>query len=285
MRGDRHEFKIDVSGLIPEAQPVVLQAAEVFIRHTRPWFIGLACFGSAVKGWFLPGFSDIDFHLYLEDAAFTNLEELSLPVKLCLAIQRDLARVDPAPFAYIDGGAERAYIPPGHVGPVPGNTWLVAGRMPVSQATPAELVAEARASLAQLEVQPVFLTPGLLHTGQSHGDLALTVRSLTQAVWPTLFQALVLMRPDPMLVWATPKDQAIRLLPVDSPIGQAAQVFWASLLNYHQSMAKAGGNEAIEPALAVIQDGVAFLESAKAWYEASSYVLADPNPAEGTTKY
>jgi hypothetical protein len=60
------EIKIDVSGLVQEARPVALQAAEIFIRHTRPWFIGLTCFGSATKGWVVPAFSDIDFHLYLK---------------------------------------------------------------------------------------------------------------------------------------------------------------------------------------------------------------------------
>jgi hypothetical protein len=265
----KYEFKIDVSGLVPEAQPVARQAAEIFIRHTRPWFIGLACFGSAVRGGFIPAFSDIDFHLYLEDPAFTDLEELSLPLDLCLAIQRELARVEPAPFAYIDGGAERASIPPGHVGPVPGNVWLVVGRLPVREATPAELVDEARAGLARLSPQPVFLTPSLLHTGQSHGDLALTVRRLTQAVWPTLFQLLVLMSPDPIRVWATPKDQAIRQLPADTPAGQAIRDFWTSQQTYTQLLRAPRGNDRLEAALAVIRHGVAFLETVKVWYVAN----------------
>jgi hypothetical protein len=264
------EITIDVSGLVPEARLIVRKAAEIFIRHTRPWFIGLSCFGSAVRGGFFPGFSDLDFHVYLEDAAFTDQEELSLPLDLCLAIQRDLARVDPAPFAYLDGWAERAFIPPGHVGPIPGNTWLVAGRLPVDDAAPAEVVAEARATLARLCPQPVFLTHSLLHIGRSHGDLALTVRSLTQAVWPTVFQVLVLMSPDPMQVWATPKSQALQLLPADIPVGRAARVFWESQQNYLRLMAKPGRNDTLESALAVIQHGVAFMETAKAWYEANA---------------
>ena len=62
--------------------------------------------------------------------------------------------------------------------------WVVAGRLPVRPATADEVVAEARESLARLRTQPEFLTPGLLHTGRGKGELALTVRSLTQAVWP-----------------------------------------------------------------------------------------------------
>jgi hypothetical protein len=139
----------------------------------------------------------------------------------------------------------------------------VAGRLPVSEATPVELVAEAHAALRRLRPQPAFLTPSLLHTGRSHGDLALTVRSLTQHIWPTLFQVLVVMSPDPMQVWTLPKDQAIRMLPPDTPVGRAAQAFWASLLSYHQSLGKAGGNDAIEAALDVIKQSVAFLETVK----------------------
>ncbi len=268
MSGDN--LTIDVSGLVPEARPVAYQAAEVFIRHTRPWFIGLSCFGSAVKGGFFPAFSDIDFHVYLENSAFIDLEALSLPLDLCMAIQRDLAQIDLGPFAYLDGGAERAYIPPGHVGPVPGNQWLIAGRMPVAEATPADLLAEARGSLARLRPQPDFLTDSLLHTGRSRGDLSLTVRSLTQVVWPTLFQVLVLMSPEPMRVWASPKEQAVRLLSADTKAGQAAQIYWESLQNYYRSLTKPGENGALEQALAVIRHGVAFLEAAKAWYEANS---------------
>ena len=80
---------LDVSRLAPEAHPIARAVAEVFLAHTRPWFIGLVCFGSAARGGVIPGASDLDFHLYLDDAAFS--EEGNLPLDLCMAIQRDLA--------------------------------------------------------------------------------------------------------------------------------------------------------------------------------------------------
>ncbi|HTK07018.1 MAG TPA: hypothetical protein VL485_07615 [Ktedonobacteraceae bacterium] len=55
----------DVSPLTPIAQPIVLQAAEIYYRHLSPWLIGLLVHGSAYKGGFIPGCSDIDLKLYL----------------------------------------------------------------------------------------------------------------------------------------------------------------------------------------------------------------------------
>lgn len=51
---------IDISPVVPAAQASVLRAAEVFERHTGPWLVGLLIHGSALKGGFIPGCSDID---------------------------------------------------------------------------------------------------------------------------------------------------------------------------------------------------------------------------------
>ena len=85
----------DVSGLVPDAQAVALAVAEVYYKLTTPWFVGLTCFGSAVKGGILPGASDIDFHLYLTDGAFSAADTLHLD--LAIAIHTELAQIDPAP--------------------------------------------------------------------------------------------------------------------------------------------------------------------------------------------
>ncbi|MEO7003466.1 MAG: hypothetical protein ABI068_16690 [Ktedonobacterales bacterium] len=51
---------IDVSRLMVEAQPIARAAAEVYLRHTTPWFVGLVAHGSALKGGFIAGCSDVD---------------------------------------------------------------------------------------------------------------------------------------------------------------------------------------------------------------------------------
>jgi hypothetical protein len=255
-------INIDVSGLVPEARQTARQVAELFYRHTRPWFIGLVGFGSAVKGAVIPGASDIDFHLYLKDDIFVNPDALTLPLDLSLTIQRGLAQIDPSPFAYIDGGPERAVIPPGHVGPVPGAYHLIAGRLPVPEATSDSLKAEARAGLDRLDPIPGFLTEGLFHAGTSHGTLDLTVRRLAQVVWPVIFQVLALQQEDACAVWALPKDQAVLALAPDSPPGQAARAFYQAALTYY----KAAGQERLDLAFIFIEQGVLFRQAAKDWW-------------------
>lgn len=252
------DIPFDVSGLLPAAQPVAHAVAQVYWKHTHPWFVGLLCFGSVAKGSIIPGASDIDFHLYLEDAAFTS--EGTLPLELCLRIHRDMAQIDPAPLRYIDGGIERvAPLEEGHVGPVPGAYRLIAGRLPIPEATAQDLREQAYWSLSRLVPIPPFLTEGLLHHGQSHGQLALTLRMFSQRVWPVLFQVLCLQQDDPLAVWCLPKEQAVKLLAQDSMMGQQITTFDAAVRAYYPT------ESSLEQALAIICHGVAFLEAARAW--------------------
>ncbi len=65
---------IDISGMVPEARPIVQEAAAVYLKYTQPWFVGLIAHGSAVKGGFIPGCSDIDFQLYLTQMLTPKLD-------------------------------------------------------------------------------------------------------------------------------------------------------------------------------------------------------------------
>lgn len=40
---------MDVSRLVPEAQPIAAAAGEVYLRHTQPWFVGLVAHARAVR--------------------------------------------------------------------------------------------------------------------------------------------------------------------------------------------------------------------------------------------
>jgi hypothetical protein len=205
------KITFDVSGLIPEAQNVAREVSAIYWQHTQPWFVGLACFGSAVKGGVIPGASDIDFHLYLEDVAFTATNVLRLDI--ALAIQADLAQINPAPFRYIDGGAETGWLPEGHMGSIPGTYHLIAGRDPIAKATVAQVQAQARWSLARITPLPPFVSEGLLQHGAGRGQLALTVRSLCQVVWPTLYQVCCLRQADAMQVGNFRSRQSLRSSP------------------------------------------------------------------------
>lgn len=247
----------DVSGIMPEGRETAAAVARVLWEHSKSWFVGLVCFGSAVKGGFIPGASDLDIHLYLNDAAFASPALLRLDI--ALAIQADLARINPAPFRYIDAGAESGELPEGHVGPIPGNYHLVAGVLPVAEATVEQLVAQAKWSLERLVPLPPFVSEGLLHHGAGRGQLALTVRALCQTVWPVLYQVCCLRRSDALRVWQLPKQQVIPLLPPDEPMGQTLRTFHSAMMAYYP------GETSLTDALRVIETAVAFLQTAADW--------------------
>ena len=71
-------MEADTSHLAPAAQRIASRAAVVYLEHTQPWFIGLLAHGSAYKGGYIPGCSDIDFQLYLDPVAFTSAGTLPL---------------------------------------------------------------------------------------------------------------------------------------------------------------------------------------------------------------
>lgn len=98
---------LDLSRVVPAARPVIEAAAQVYLRHTEQWLLGLLIHGSALKGGFISGCSDIDLQIYLRSEAFTLYGQL--PLEICSAIQRDLARIDPHPFQYIQGVHTLAY--------------------------------------------------------------------------------------------------------------------------------------------------------------------------------
>jgi len=251
------QVTFDVSGLIPEAQTLASEVAAIYWKHTHPWFVGLVCFGSAVKGGLIPGASDIDFHLNLEAAAFTATDVLRLDI--ALAIQADLAAINPAPFRYIDGGAETGRLPEGHIGPIPGTYYLLAGREPMAEATLAQVQAQARWSLARIDPLPAFVSEGLLQHGAGRGQLALTVRALCQTVWPALYHVCCLRQADAIQVWQLPKPAVIALLPPDEPLGRTMRAFNQAVWTYYPL------ETSLADALQVIKSGVDFLQAVKEW--------------------
>ena len=250
----------DLSRVIPEAKSIVQAAAKVYLHHTSPWFVGLLVHGSALKGGFIPGCSDVDLQLYLDASAF-NVQG-SLPFELCLSIHRELSKIDPAPFRYIQCYAWSDNLREEHVGPIPGAYHLVAGKLPVVEATDQQLRASAKKALAEFDPEPVSTLHGLLSHGG--GRLETRVRWLCTDVWPKLYQVLTLQYDDAPRIWGLPKQQAIALLPQDTPLGKAIRAFYQAVQIYYPAEAS------VEQALAVIERGVDFLKAAKAWWSEKS---------------
>ncbi len=243
---------LDLSRVVPEAQAVVEKAAVVYMHHAGRDFVGLIAHGSAVKGGFIAGCSDVDLQLHLKTSAFD--ENGLLPFERTVAIHRDLAHIDPAPFRYIQcyafGGAQRE----GWVGPIPGAYTVLAGVLPVDEATPDELRASADALLRDLD-------PGgrLGDTLLDHGEarLARQTRLLCTVVWPALFCWLIVRGGDPVAVWNLSKLQAIAALPPDTAAGREIRLFYDAVLAHYPAEASTDG------ALEVLVRGVRFVRAVK----------------------
>src|SRR3989440_12547381 len=163
MLSDQRRERLDISRLVPEAQAIVHVSATVYLHLLGQWCMGVLVHVSVLKGDYIPCCSDIDFQLYLESAAFTQKGQL--PLDVCLALQRDLAQIEPFPFQYIQGHA----LPPspwkGYLGPIPGAYHVVAGTLPLPEATGEELRLPAGTALGKAEPPLGDLTEGLLVEG------------------------------------------------------------------------------------------------------------------------
>lgn len=248
----------DVSGLVPEARSIARQVADVYLRHTAPWFMGLIAHGSAVKGGVIPNCSDIDFQLYLHEIAFSWQGQL--PLELGFAIRRDLEGIDLAPFRYLQCYARRSESQGNLVGPIPGAYHLIAGELPVPEATAQDLRRSARRALDELDAAPSFLMGKLLGPGGVR--LERNIRLLCTKVWPVLYQVLTLQDQgrDPVALWCRTKEEAISCLPHDTPLHTTIQAFHRAVWAYYPS------EDSLENALSVMQTGITFLEAVDTWW-------------------
>ncbi len=244
---------MNVDPLVPEARAIVEKAASVYIHHTQRSFVGLIVHGSALKGGFIPGCSDIDMQLYVTREAFV---EGHLPLEQTVAIHRDLARIDLTPFRYIQCYAFSTRMPSGWLGPVPGAYHVIAGRLPIPEASADELFEGARSSLENLHVLSPYLWDNLLEHGG--GRLARLARLICTDVWPALFQLLIVRGMDPIAAWCLTKQQALDALPASGEAGAAIRAFYDALLSYYPA------EDSVDDALNVLIRGVAFLRAAKA---------------------
>ncbi len=247
---------LDLSPVIPVAKPITEAAARVYLRHTEPWLLGLLVHGSALKGGFIPGCSDIDFQVYLRSEAFTFYSQL--PLELCSAIQRDLALIDPHPFGYIQGYALPPVQRPAFIGPIPGAYHMLTGRLSVPEANESDLQRSAHEKLATIDERIAYYCQGLLDHGS--GKLERLVRFLCTDIWPTLYSLLTIGEQDGLRIWRLPKTATIALLKQGSELAQTAHAFYDSLHVYYPQA------NSVDNAIGVIERGIAFFQAARTWW-------------------
>lgn len=247
--------KLALERVVPEARQIVQAAAEVYLRHTEQWCIGLLIHGSALKGGFIPGCSDVDLQLYLQPEAFTAYGQL--PLEICCTIQRDLASIDPRPFQYIQGYALPPIVRPGYIAAIPGTYHMLTGTLPVPEASEEDLQRSARTALTGMDRLISNYCRGLLDHGA--GKLERQVRFLCTDVGPTLCHILTIQEQNGIHVWSLPKPEVIALLPQESPLALRTRAFYQLLQTYYSL------ENSLENAIRVIEAGIAFFEEVKIW--------------------
>lgn len=248
----------DVARLEPEARPIARAAAEVYVRHTRPWLIGLLAHGSALKGGFIPGCSDLDMQLFLAEDAFDR--DGRLPLTLGLAIQRDLASISLGPFQYIQCYARSPKPHDNMGGPIPGAYHMLLGALPVPEASAEDLRVSARRALAGMRPTPDYIQSGLLT--YSKPRLERHARLLCTDVWPFVYHVLSLAESDPIAIWRLPKAEAIAMLPTAMALRIEAEAFLRVVRSGY------AGEQSPEQFIAIIAQGVAFRTAVANWYSA-----------------
>lgn len=248
----------DVAPLKPEARPIARAAAMIYARYTDRWLIGLLAHGSALKGGYIPGCSDLDLQLYLSDEAFDA--DGRFPFAVGLSIQRELADVALGPFQYIQCYARRATPHGGWVGPIPGAYHMLYGHLPIPEATAAELRDSAQRALASLRITPDYIADGMLE--YSRERLERHARLLCTDVWPLVFHILTLESADPIAVWRLPKTEAVPLTPETCDVRATAQAFLGVVCAAYERPFVA------ERFIALLAAGVTFRQAAVGWYQA-----------------
>lgn len=174
---------------------------------------GIILHGSAVKGGVIPGYSDIDFMVFLAPDAFD--ERGKLPDEAAFAMQE---RIGPMPWREAGFGYPQAYfydvrtLPEWWTGPVPGAYRELYGTLPQEAlATEAGLRAGVHRLLS--ETLPGRLN-GMVSNYADSADRQLPrrVRLLGTDLTPAVFAIASLHTDDILGVWAKPKDEALALV-------------------------------------------------------------------------
>ena len=252
----------DVCGLQREARAAAEAAAKISLRHLGDDLTTVAAHGSAVKGGFIAGCSDIDLCLYLAPSQLAP--DGALPSERALPIYHDLARLDTRPFRYLQVYVLGAGKPARgtHAGLIPGAYHIIYGAPCVPLATVAQLRRSARTTLARLDAEATARRIGtrLLSAGQP--SYARELRWLCTDVWPALYHVLVLAghAGDPYAVWRLTKPEAIARAASIGEVGRTIRHFAHALSTHYAT------GETLPTALAALEAGVAFLRVAQCWY-------------------
>lgn len=249
---------VDISGLQPEAREIVRPVGRIVVEHLGDQLITLVAHGSAVKGGFIAGCSDVDLTLLVVPSLLDG-DTRQLPLALAYPLYGELSGIDLRPFRYL-----QVYtFPSGEHSShrfIPGAYHIVAGDPHVNLTSAAELRRSAHDALASLDPAAHVARISRQLLGRGSGAHSQELRYLCTDVWPVLYHTLTISEADPLAVWRLPKTEAIALTDAASEGGQTIRAFYAALLEHY------AGGEALPSAYAAIEAGLAFLRAAATSY-------------------
>ena len=252
-----HHHQIDVTGIQPSAQPIIEGIARVYINHLDASLDTLVAHGSGVKGGIIPGSSDLD------TVAFVRQERLTahgaLPLNIALDLHRDLARIDPTPFRYLQGRVYPAGTMPGP-GFIPGTFHIVAGATDIPTATGEDLLVAAHHALASLDsgAARASISNAMLDHGE--GRLNRQMRWTSTDVWPLMYHVACVHLGDGLAAWQRTKHEVLAVL-ADDPILGDPLAGWFDAVGAHYA-----NEETVESALTGLSAAAAFYDAVARWY-------------------
>ena len=236
---------------------------------------GIVLHGSALKGGGIPGYSDVDFMVFLAPVCFD--ESGTLLDHLVFAIQE---RIGPLPWREAGFLYPQAYfydarrLPDWWTGPIPGAHRVLWGRLPPEVVPTAEgLRADSLRFLKH--VLPQYIARDL--GGFADADdasLPRRVRLLGTRVMPAILALLGHDAGDPLALWALPKFEALRLLEERYPDDEGprlARRFFEDVRRLY------GGAFDADLGRRTFRTGIAFLR----WAELVARSLAEPPDGAG----
>lgn len=253
----REHHQVDVTGVQPSARRIIQRIARAYVDHLGDGLVTLVAHGSAVKGGIIPGSSDVDIVPFVRPERLTPHGEL--PLNIAIDLHRDLARIDPAPFRYL-----QTYVRPTGtmLGPgfIPGTFHIVTGVPEVPTATGEELLAAARMALAELD--PDAARAGISHALLNHGEgrLDRQMRWTCTDVWPLMYHVACVHLDDGLAAWQRTKHEVLAILE-DDPIVGHPLAHWFQIVTDHYS-----NGEPLESALAGLLAAAAFYEAVERWF-------------------
>jgi hypothetical protein len=224
---------------------------------------GIVLHGSAVKGGGIPGYSDIDFMVFLVPDAFDDGGHIS--DQAAFAIQERIGSLPwrEAGFLYPQAYFYDARRLPGWwTGPPPGSFRVLIGELP-KEAVPTAARLRAGAARYLREELPGRTAASVENFADADdASLPRRVRLLGTFVTPTIFALATPASEDPLALWALPKFDALAsveaLYPSDPGPAQARR--------FYEQVTTLYGSEPFDAALGrqAFRTGVAFLRWAEA---------------------